>query len=279
MKILAIGPYIGSFEEEIFTFRPYARWLMKAIKWDKVYLSTHLNRMFLYENFIPKNNMIPVYQHLTRDEKNQKGYIHKNLQKKDFKFLLRKFKDEIMKRENCNKKDIELHHLSYSKLTPPYSIYTKLFEVIPRPEVKIPKEHENSIIFIPAKNEKLEKVAYVYKKLKMFYNIVIIGNTDTWFSENNVILNEIDYFENGFKYMIEYISKAKAIITPLGYWTGIVNLQNKPVFSWGEFPSLYREGGIYNFKNKKCDVMVSSKETHPEIIFKGVVEFLKNLKE
>jgi hypothetical protein len=55
MKILAIGPYIGDFENELLQFRPYARWLTEAIKWDKIYLSTHVNRysyMILFQKKI-----------------------------------------------------------------------------------------------------------------------------------------------------------------------------------------------------------------------------------
>jgi len=274
MKILAIGPYIGSWEEEIFTFRPYARWLSEAIEWDKIYLSTHLNRIFLYENFVPSENIIPVFQQYSRDEKNQKGYIHKKIHKRDFRLVLRKFKEEIIRREKCNKRDIEIHHLSYSKSTPPYSIYNKLFEDIPEVNIKIPKRHQNKIVFIPAKTEKIEKLAYVYKWLKKRYNAIVVGSTDTWFSNDNVILEKVDYFENGWKYLVQYITLAKAIICPASYWTGLANLQRKPVFSWGENPGQYRYEGIYNFGNNKCVVIPDSDD--PEIIIKGMEDFLKN---
>ena len=273
MKILAIGPYIGSWEQEIFTFRPYARWLCEAVLWDKIYLSTHMNRLFLYD-FIHKENIIPVYHHFSRYEKNQTGYIHDKLTKKDFKLILKKFKEEILERENCNRRDIEIHHLSYSKSTPPYSIYNKIFEGIPDITVKIPKTVENKIIFIPAKQEKIEKLAYVYKWLKLCCNIIVVGSTDTWFSNDNIVLNKIDYFENGWKYIIQYITNAKMIICPLSYWTGIANLQGKPVFSWGVSPGQYRTGGIYNFGNKKCTIIPTDENTSPEIIIKNMKSFI-----
>ena len=275
MKILAIGPYIGSWEEEIMTFRPYARWLAEAVNWDKIYLSTHMNRVFLY-NFVPKENIIPVYQHFSRDEKNQKGYIHKNLSKKDFKLILRKFKEGILERENCNRKEIEIHHLSYSKSTPPYSIYNKIFEEIPDITLQIPKTRENQIIFIPAKQEKLEKLAYIYKWLKM-YNIIVVGSTDTWFSKDNVVLNKIDYFENGWKYIIQYITKSKAIICPSSYWTGIANLQGKHVFSWGKNPGQYKDGGIYNFGNRNISMIPADEDTSPDVIIKSMESFINEI--
>lgn len=272
MKILAIGPFIGSFKEEILTFRPYARWLCEAVEWDKIYLSTHFNRLFLYD-FIPEENIIPVFQQFSRDEKNQKGYIHKKINKKDFRLILRTFKEKILEKENCNRKDIEIHNLSYSKNTPPYSIYNKIFESIPNLDVKIPKKHK--IIFIPAKQEKLEKLAYIYNWLKSCYDITVVGSTDTWFSKDNVVLNKIDYFELGFKYIIQYISLAEVIVTPVSYWTIIANLQQKNVFSWGMNPGQYREDGTYNFRNKNCITIPTDDDTSPNIIIKNLEVFLK----
>lgn len=276
MKILAIGPYLGSFEEEMFTFRPYARWLSEAVKWDKIYLSTHINRLFLYD-FVPEENMMPVYQHFSRDEKNQNGYIHKKINKKDYVLIIKEFRDEILKRENCNKKDIEIYNLSYTKTTPPYSIYNKIFEGISDLEVKI--SDENKIIFIPSKKEKIDKLSYIYKWLKECYNdeIIIVGDTDTWFSNDNVVLKKIDYFENGWKYILQYIKKSKAIICPLCHWTGIANLEKKHVFSWGANPGQYREGGIYNFGNTKDTIISSDKDTNPEIIKKSMENFINEI--
>ena len=278
MKILAIGPFIGSFEHEIFTFRPYARWLSEAIAWDKIYLSTHMNRLFLYD-FVPDENILPVYQHFSRDEKNQKGYIHENLTKKDFKLILKKFKEEILEKENCNRRDIETHHLSYSKSTPPYSIYNKIFEEIPFSDIKIPKKVENNIVFIPSKQEKLEKLAYIYKWLKSYNrNIMVVGSTDTWFSNDNIILNKIDYFENGWKYIIQYINNARAVICPVSYWTGIANLQKKHVFSWGISPGQYKTDGIYNFGNKNYSIIPADQDTSPDIIIKSMKTFIHERK-
>lgn len=273
MKILAVGPFLGDFKNEILQFLPYSRWLSKVVIWDKIYLSTHINRRFLYD-FIPEENFIPVFQQFSRDEKNQKGYIHKKINKNDFKLILKSFKEKILEKEKCNRGDIEIHHLSYSKNTPPYSIYNKIFKEI-KHNSEIPEEHKNQIIFIPAKKEKIERLAYVYNWMRLCYNVLVVGNMDTWFSNDNVILNKIDYFESGFSSCISYINEAKAVITPLSYWTTICNLQKKPVFSWGQAPGQYREGGIYNFGNKKCITIPSDKNTNLDIINRGIDEFLK----
>lgn len=277
MKVLAIGPFIGDFENELLQFRPYARWLTEAIKWDKVYLSTHANRLFLYD-FVPEENIIPVYQQFSRDEKNQKGYIHRKIDKKDYRLILRTFKEKILEKENCNRRDIEIHNLSYTKTSPPYSIYNKIFDKIPDITLKIPKEHSGRIIFIPAKSEKLEKLAYIYRWLKNNHDILVVGSTDTWFSKDNVILNKIDYFENGWKYIIQYIAKTKGVICPLSYWTGLANMQNKPVFSWGDSPGQYRTGGIYNFGNRKFSIIPTDQDTSPDVIIRSMESFIREIK-
>lgn len=277
MKILAIGPFLGDFENELLQFRPYARWLTEAIQWDKIYLSTHANRLFLYD-FVPKENIIPVYQQFSRDERNQKGYIHRKINKKDYRLILKNFKEKILEKENCTRKDIEIHNVSYTKTSPPYSIYNKIFDRIPTTDLKIPKEHENRIIFIPAKSEKLEKLAYLYNWIKDNHDILVVGSTDTWFSKDNVILNKIDYFENGWKYIIQYMTKAKGVICPIGYWTSLANMQLKTVFSWGDSPGQYRTGGIYNFGNKKVSVIPSDKDSSPDIIIRSMERFINEIK-
>jgi hypothetical protein len=258
-------------------FRPYARWLTEAIKWDKVYLSTHANRLFLYD-FVPEENIIPVYQQFSRDEKNQKGYIHRKIDKKDYRLILRTFKEKILEKENCNRKDIEIHNLSYTKTSPPYSVYNKIFDKIPDIILKIPEKHKNQIIFIPAKSEKLEKLAYIYGWIKENSDILVAGSTDTWFSKDNIILNKIDYFENGWKYIIQYIAKAKGVICPLSYWTGLANMQGKPVFSWGDNPGQYRTGGIYNFGNKKYSIIPTDQDTSPDVIIRSMESFIREIK-
>ena len=276
-KILAIGPFIGDFEQELLTFRPYANWLLNVIEHEKAYLSTHLNKTFLYDQLIDKNNIIPVNESLSRDEINQVGYIHKKLQQKEFNILVKKFKEKIIKLESCSKRDIDLYYLNYIKSTPPYSIYNKIFNKIKQSNIIIPSNHENRILFIPSKNDNLKRLLSIYNYLDENYNCLIIGNNDIWFDDYNVIASNIDYFENGLKYIIEYISKAKAIICPISYWTSLCNLQQKSVFSWGSNPGQYREGGIYYFGNKKSVVMPFDEDTDIEVIIKSIGHFLGKL--
>lgn len=277
MRVLAVGPFIGDLENELLTFRPYANWLVNVIQYDKVYLSTHLNRAFLYEQFIPKENIIHINESLSRNEENQIGYIHTQLQQKEFNTLVKIFKEKIVKKELCNKRDIDLHHLNYVKSTPPYSIYNKFFDKINKSNVIIPIDHEDRIIFIPSKNDNLQRLLSIYNYLSKNYDCLIIGNDDTWFDEYNVIPLNIDYFENGLKYIIEYINSAKAIICPISYWTSLCNLQEKPVFSWGVNPGQYRRNGIYYFGNKKSVIVPANKDTDIEVIIKSIGHFLGEL--
>lgn len=278
MTILGIGPYIGDFRQEFLTFRPYAQWLSEVVEHDNVYLSTHRNRSFLYD-FIPDENILPVYENFSRNEDGQKGYIHSDLQQKDFNLLTRKFKEEIIERESCSRRDIELHHLNYTKTTPHYSIYNKVFNRISTPnDINIPEEHKNKIIFIPVTSESQQRSSIILSYLREKQDFIVVGDSNTWFTVDNVVLSNIDYFENGWKYIINYIIQAKGIICPTSYWTAICNLQRKPIFSWGASPGQYREDGIYYFGNKKSTVIPADIDTDPTIIIKMMEHFIKGLK-
>lgn len=268
MSVLACGPYIGNFEQEILTFRPYVKWLTEAVSYSKVYVNTHSNRFFLYD-FIPEENLIPVYENLSRDESNQVGYIHNKVKQDDFNVIVKKFKDDIIKKEKCNKRNIDLYHLNYVKSTPPYSIYKKIFE-----RINVDTNNNGKIIFIPSNIEDKIKLRYIYVNLD---DIEIIGDENTYFRKDNKVLSRIDYFENGWKTNIEKITSAKAVICPISFWTTISNLQSIPVFSWGENVSQHREEGIYHFDNKKCFTFPTSPGTDSKIILKMLEYFLEEL--
>jgi len=249
--ILAIGPYIGNFEQEILTFRPYTRWLWEiwGNEYDKLYVNTHFNRMFLYD-FLPKENLIPVFENLTRDELNQKGYIHRSIKPKDYQILVKNMKDIIMDKENCGKKDIQVDGVGYIKSTPPIPIHRKKFTKI---ECDIENEFKDHIVFIPLNRDNRDRLAGVKQHLKdIDKDTIIIGSKKTRFRDENVVLNRVDYTENGYKVMVKIVSEARAVFCPISHWTTICNLQGAPVFSWGEQPGQHKPGGIYNFGNKNC---------------------------
>ena len=276
MKIIGIGPYVGDFEQELLTFRPYVKWLSEVIEYDEIYLNTHINRRFLYD-FIEDENIIPVYETFSRDEFSQNGYIHGELSKKDFLLLVKKFKDKIISIEECNKSDVEIYHLNYSKILDNYPHHNKIFNEIKRPDdIRVPERHKNKIVFIPDRSENIDKLAKLLKFLQDKYDdVIVVGNMESWFSRDNVILRFPDYFENGWKYILCYILESKGVICPISYWTSLCNLQKKPVFSWGKGPGQYRKNGILNFDNKDCITIPFEKDTNISILIKSVDFFIE----
>jgi len=276
MKILACGPFIGDFEQEITTFRPYCRWLQEVTDYSKTYISTHFNRSFLYD-FIPEDNMFYVMENISRKELGQKGYIHENIQQKDYTILTRKFRDFIIDNENCNKKDIDIYNMNYIKSTPPYPIHNKRFTSIRIPDIKI--ECKNKIVLIPHKSESEERLLEVYKFLNDKYDCIVMGDMKSHLPQFNILLELVDYIENGWKYIIKNISNVKAVICPISYWTTICNLQGTNVFSWGENVGQHREGGIYNFRNKNIMTMPSYKDTDITEVIDMIERFLEDIYE
>jgi len=275
MKICAIGPYIGDFEQEITTFRPFARWHSEVIDADRIYLTTHSNRIFLY-NWIKKENIFPVYEDLTRDELNQKGYVHKTIQQKDFAILVRKFKNIISDICNCNKKNIIFYNLGYVKNAPACSIYNKLFNPIIIPEIDV--DDSSEIVYIPHIKEDKKRADRIYNHLSKKYDCIIVGDMKVHFPDENRVLKQIDYFENCYKYIIKYISKAKAVICPISHWTILCNLQKVPVFSWGKRPGPFRtDGGIYNFSNQKTMTFATDDDTSADNITNMIDYFIGGL--
>ena len=276
-NILAIGPYIGNFEQELLTFRPYARWLTEVIEFDTIYVSSHINRSFLYE-FIPYGNFIGVHENLSRDEFGQTRYIHKEISQRNYNILIKEFKDDITVKEKCSKKNIDLYNVSYIKSISPYSIYNKIFEpIIPPTNINIPDIHKNRVIFIPDGSETLEKSEKIYRYLKDKHNCLVVGDIKTNLLNYNIVIQNIDYFENGWKYIIKYISEAKAVITPISFWSSLANLQGIPLFSWGSSPSQHREGGVYNFDNENVVTVPADEDTTVERIINSIEDFLNEI--
>ena len=255
MKILALGPFFGDFKNELMTFRPFCQWLCKIIEHDEVYISTHSNRKFLYTDIT--DNIYCVYENLTRDELGQKGYVHDLLKVKDFQIFQKKFEKYIISKEGCDKKDIYLYNLKYLKSTPHYSIYNKIFKPVSFPKVDF--EMDKDIIFIPDREHDFDEIQKVYNFLKEGgYNFIIIGDMKIHYSKMNEITKYIDYPENCYKYILNYVHKIPCVICPVGFWTFLCNLQGLPVFSWGEGISPFKDGGIYRFNNNKAVVISSS---------------------
>ena len=91
--ILACGPYIGSWETEIVMFQPFVKWLIKVLQPEKVFVSSHKNRRFIYpENVV----FLPVYENLTRNEFGQNKCVHTDISSKDYGIILKNFRQDIL---------------------------------------------------------------------------------------------------------------------------------------------------------------------------------------
>lgn len=248
-KIVLFGPYIGDWKEEILSFRPLVKWIYDNIEFSNYYVSTHFNRQFLYD-FIDDDKFIPVFESLTRDEKKQKGVVHKNIETKEYSsILLRKTKDYISDDTGKLKKEIIQYGLSYVKSIPNFSILNKSFSMIPYNTDK----NKEKIIFIPDKSGNKKIVDIIMNHLIKNYSddFVVIGDKKCTLQDENVIMKRSDYFETVYQQSIDYISNADLVITPCSHWTVLSNQQKTNVFSWGSGNiSQYKTDEIYGFGNK-----------------------------
>lgn len=278
MKILGFGPYIGDFKEEIFTFRPYIRWLMSILDFNELYIQSHFNRSFLYSNYINENsNFINVYKNLTRDELHQKSLLHKQITHKDFLQLIRDLRNYISNTENCNKNEVLVYYLKYITKVSAYSIFQKIFDQIEDPkDVEI--ENNNYLIFIPDYTMSKSFTEAFYNKLKKEYGnqLKVCGDFKTHLTSENCILHEPDYFENGYKYNIKYINNAKAVICPCSHWTAIANLQQIPTFSWGQNIGQYKNG-VYSFNNPYKVIINGDRRSSVDVMCKQFKHFLDKI--
>lgn len=273
MEVLLLGPYIGSFKEEVLNFRPYARWLYDVLDFDKVYLNTHSNRKFLYHDFMDPSYIISIFENISRDELSQVGYIHEEIDQKEYNLLTRGIKDYIADKENISKRDIKQHSINYIKSTPQIELHKKRFErIISDSNVK------NKIVFIPDEtgSKRILRSIKEYLELENL-DFVIVGDKRTYFQGENIVVNRIDYFEKGWRKNIEYITNAKLVISPIGHWATIANLQDIPLFTWGENIGQYREEGIYHFGNKRCLAFPADDDTNVDTIIGMLNYFIKEV--
>jgi len=262
-NVLLIGPYIGDWKQEIFTFRPYARWIYEQLDHPKCYISSHFNRQFLYD-WIPDENFIPVYEQLSRNEVEQDNYIHKSITIKDFKLLIKDFKQSVINKENISIKNLITYNLSYLKSTPHYSWYQKIFTKINVKPIK-----NDYIFYIPNKSISREDNEKITKFLLSKYdNIKLLGDNNCY--DLDKCLNyQIDYIETGYINIIKYILGCKFVITPCSHWTMLCNLHHIPVFSWGD-GGIYKKDGDYGFENPNNHICINN---DVEIVMKAIEYF------
>jgi len=274
-KIVLFGPYIGDWKEEILSFRPFVKWVFDNIEFSDYFVSSHFNRSFLYD-FIKKENFIPIYEYLSRQERNQKGTIHKDIKTKEYNsIILRKTREEIAEKTEYLKKNIIQYGLSYTKTPPNFTILNKKFSKM---SYNIDKEKEK-IVFIPDKsgNKKVMKKILDFLENNYTNDFIVVGDEKCRFPEKNIINERLDYFEVVYQLLVDYISNAKLVICPCSHWTIIANQQNSYVLSWGyENLSKYKKNGIYGFENDNIIIEIN-KNIIKENLIKQIGYTIENL--
>lgn len=268
-SVLALGPFIGSFEQEILTFRPHMRWIESQMGIDNVYYSSHASRRFMYSH-VKNKKFMPVYGQLTRHELGQDGYCHKTVDQRDYTSLIREFKDNISTTTNCIKKEIELVSLPYVKYASPVSIYHKIYEPFTVPL----KKRKGWAVFVPDVSMSKKHAMIINSHLKKTVRYSVVGDMKCHLHEENEILQDVDYFQTGYLKLITAITNARAVIAPCSHWTVIANLQKVPVLSWGENVGPYRSGGIYHFGNPDAKTVYFDNETNINNLLKQIDNFL-----
>lgn len=269
-KILAGGPFIGDFYQEVLTFRPYIKWIQMNGNYDQTFISSHSNRRFLYQDVINKR-FISVYKQLSRHEINQFGYSHKNIDQKDYISLTKSFRDKVAETSNVPKKDVEVMSLPYVKYISPISVYHKIYEPISVPI----SPTKGNVVFIPDSSLSEEDAVYIYQHLCQNYDVSVIGDMSCGLMDYNEILQDVEYFQTGYQKIITAITNARAVITPCSHWTSITNLQQTPVLSWGDTVGPYRFDGIYHFGNKDCKTIYHDGDSRLSDLIKQIDLFLE----
>ena len=255
MKKILFGPYIGNFEQEILTFQPYVRWISELLGAKEIYISSHSNRRFLYD-WIPDSHFLPVYEHLTRNEGGQNNTLHDDITTNDFKIIVKHFKNQVSG-------DCFAYNIPYTKQSS-ISYYQKIFK-----KIKIPSIQYDYILYIPS-DDKMDKK--IYNHVQKQYDVELIGDSHCPMFEN-MINNEIDYLENGYFKLLQYLTDCRFVITKCSFWTLLCNLYHIPVFSWGD-GVIYKTDELYGFGNKKNYILFSD---NYGIIIKEIEKFNQNV--
>ncbi len=266
------GPFFGDFKTETLTFLPYIRWIIDSLNLkSNIYVSSHFNRRFLYNDITL--NFIPIYKHLTRNELDQKNYIHKEISIKDFQNFNKYLKNQIKSvfKESIN----EQYNLPYIKYPAPVSVYQKVFQKIMTDYIPPFKDY---VLFIPDKIMNIGLAKKMYEYLDQNYNVVVVGDLRTHFLDKNILVQQPDYIDIVYKYIIGYMTNAKVIICPCSHWTSLANMNKLSVFSWGSQIGSYKKNGIYHFDNEQSMIIPFTKSTDKQILFKQIDYFISKNK-
>lgn len=205
-KIILCGPFVGSFEEEVLSFRPFVVWLRKNFNFPNVIVSTHYNRRFLYDE-----NVVPIFKQYSKDEFGQKGHRHKRICLKDYNYIQNDIKDQISSVSSFNKGDIITYSLGYNKV-PNISIYQKYFSTV------FERQISDTVLVIPDISRPIKEFYSVIETLETLgIEYKVTGDYKTKLREYNELISDVDYFDKCYYDIMSDIVRAKYVITPCSH--------------------------------------------------------------
>lgn len=226
-----VGPFVGGFETEIIDFRPYAKWIQTIMKPKRMFVSTHINRAFLYDDSI---EVIGIYEDISRDELGQLNFMHNSLSQKDMNIISRKIKQDVLAKITPQTKDLHHFNVQYTKSNVWYPLYKKIF--VP---IDVPVQKENYVLFIPHMKEKYHIIEELHKHMSKNYDVIVAGDMKTHLHSDNILLKKPTYFKDAYADIVKLITNARVVVTPNSHWTILSLLQGTPVISWGTYSEYF----------------------------------------
>ena len=264
---LLLGPYIGSFKDEVQIFIPHTRWVAEnVIQTEKIVVCTHGATSFMYSDWAETVSVDPFLSGYDQHA----GIINRNVDKRNYSKYFQTVKNTVSELYNINKNQLKTYSINYSQTLPYYSLYQKTFRKIPLPTDILESIDRDTILFIPDPSETLERLEEIFTLLNNEYNVLVIGDHTTVMDSENVLLHD-RFIKNNYKYIIQWISECKMVVCPTGFWTSLCKLQGKEVFSWGDGAL-----GQYKDGNHSC-IMSVDKSTPIEKIFKQIQWYEKKI--
>jgi len=272
MTTTLVGPYIGSFEHELISNIPYARYLSDIFD-GEVYVSGYSNRMFMYDWLID-DRKIPVNEMWARNDEGQVGYINSDVSLLQYQQESKRIKQHVLDKTRLQPKDIDTYSLTYQRGNQSYSINQRTYQKINNIRL-IPKLKE-SVIFIPDNSLSEEDSLNIYNSLIPYYNVLVIGDCKTRLNDTNILMHRLDYVDKVYEMIYSYIESVKFVVTPCSYWTILCNMQQVPVVSWGKNIGIYKSNGIFGFDNKNL-IISSPKTINSDVLLKSIEYFQSKL--
>lgn len=264
-RIITCGPFVGSFFEEITNFRPFVQWVERNLVYDDLFVFTHLNRKFLYDN-----NVIPIWEQYSLDDGKQHHHLNHDINQKLYNMISKSLRNDVLRITGSQPKEIISLFSKYPKNRIRTLLFNKQFNRISNDSDMT--SLKDTIAYIPSKQHNKKKLKQVLTHLQNNYNVIVLGDSKIHFHELNYLNNSYVMWVDMFYFIVQIIGNVKAVICPVSDWTFLCNLQQVPVFSWGN-GNIYKENGVYNFNNDNYIIP----DTKVNNIITSIDRFLKGL--